>query len=82
MYPPPSRILQTPIVGKQKQSGTWSRGGDTEVRIVVIDIEVLLSFSSVSQKILNVEGIYHHCGAASFLVLRYIQGGSTFMPEM
>ena len=47
MYPPPSRILQTPIVGKQKQSGTWSRGGDTEVRIVVIDIEVLLSFSSL-----------------------------------
>jgi hypothetical protein len=82
MYPPPSRILQTPIAGKQKQSGTWSRGGDTEVRIVVTYIEVLLGFLSQSQKILNLEGIYHHYGAAPFLVLRYIQAGCIFMPEM
>lgn len=30
--PPPSRTLQTPIVGEHKHIGTWSQGGDSQVK--------------------------------------------------
>ena len=66
MYPPPSRILQTPIAGKQKQSGIWSRGGDTEVRIVVLHRSSAQFHVYESQKISTC-----HCGEAPCLVHRF-----------
>lgn len=36
MYPPPPRILQTPVDVKQKSVAMWSRNVDTEVGILII----------------------------------------------
>jgi len=36
LYPPPPRILQTPIDVKQKSITMWNRNVDTEVRTLII----------------------------------------------